>query len=128
MKHKDTRRPITISQWSDHYTLGMFCRKTHLIRYARSKLSVLHGNSDENRLFELGIREADQCTFADLAHEITILREKSYSAAAFDAFIQRMAGGKIFAEMQEALADAHDWENEKMVAFKPEDILRLRQF
>ncbi|RLC98429.1 MAG: hypothetical protein DRI46_11365 [Chloroflexi bacterium] len=107
-------RPVLLNSWSkDYYTLGIFCQKTNLVEYARTGLSVLRRPCEEAKLFDMGIADADEWTFRDIAFEIFQIRELTGSR--FDSFIYEQAGFRVLLEIKEAVKDAHDWETEEQI-------------
>ena len=107
-------KPIKFRVWSDYYTLGAFCQKTNLIRYALQNCSLLSNDPDKKRLFYRGVADAYQSSFADLAFSISRIR--SENPAEFDKKIYECAGIAVAREIQEAVKAAPaDWQTEKQM-------------
>ena len=112
---RKNKRPVLLNVWNDPRTLGMFCQKTNLVDYARLCVRAFREPCDNKRLFDSGVRDADDCTFDDIAFEISQIRDSSsLGAEVFDEFISRQAGPRVFNQMMKAIEDAHDWETEEI--------------
>ncbi len=100
MKEKTDNR-INLGGISDDYVLGVVCAKTGLADYARRNMAGLTTDPDRNRLFELGMADADECSAEDVASELARARKKN--PGLFDAMVRDLAGREQLAEIHSAI-------------------------
>lgn len=106
------KTPIRLGCLSDYYTLGIFCEKTNLIKYARSNMYVIcRHNTEQSRKFYQGVRCADEYSFFDIAMEVAEIR--NMGPEVFDVYIKHVCGGEILAEIKRAIDKAmkDPWES-----------------
>jgi hypothetical protein len=118
MKKEPTRPtaswPIVLHHWEDPFTLGAFCSKAGLLRYAKSHILYLNSPSDyRTRLFRKGMSDASSFTWDDLAFEIQGIRRRD--PRRFDAYFIRNHPHQTLEQIHRAIKDAHDWETQEMV-------------
>lgn len=134
-KHKSKnkyikRKPVLLGAWiGDYYGLGIFCKKTGIVKYAIEQIVKLQKPTEERHLFALGVGAADEWAFTDIAFEIAHLREQT--GQRFDAFIYDRAGFEVISEIKDAIKDAHDWETPEQIAIGQQitsDMVLLRDY
>ena len=106
-------KPILFNSWSDLYTLGIFCKKTNLIDFARKSLSRLRKDTEERRLFNRGINDAHNWTFSDIA--LSIRQVRDLTGERFDSVVYEQTDFKTLLEIKEAVEEAQDWETPELV-------------
>lgn len=115
-KRNHHARPLVFRQWTDKYTLGIFCQLAGLVDYARSHSRNLRVPGNVKSSFDAGIEDAEGCSIADFGFELKCLRDGCcLGKRAFDKFVRMKCGDKVAGEILDAVKDAHDLETDEMV-------------
>lgn len=103
---------MSLRDWNDTYTLGVFAAKTNTIDYCLKKKAKLKSRGRELALFNLGVSDADKVSFKEIGFDIKCLIKFCGENLVYE-FLSRYVSQNVVNQIKQAVSESTDWETEE---------------